>query len=154
MKTAYKFLIACATAASVVSFASGAKAETAAGSAAFSINNAGVVTGVAMSAAVSDVDTLAVAMNTQIGNATFALGSMTPITAPEWVRPADGAGQTAPGEEITGGNATIFIADGEPEFRQGGAGEGDLQEAYDQGYDDGYFDGLIDGSGSGVQVPL
>lgn len=116
MKTAYKFLIACATVASVAGFASGAKAETAAGSAAFSINNAGVVTGVAMSAAVSTGDTLAVAMNTQIGNATYALGSMTTIAAPAWERPADGAGQVAATGEVTANGANIYIYDGEPEF--------------------------------------
>ncbi|MBE9012328.1 hypothetical protein IQ250_19200 [Pseudanabaenaceae cyanobacterium LEGE 13415] len=117
MKTAYKLLIACVTAASVVSFASGAKAETAAGAAAFSINNAGVVTGVAMSAAVSTVDTLAVAMNTPLGNATFALGSMSPITAPEWVRPDDGTQAADTSTAIAGGNQAILIYDGEPEFQ-------------------------------------
>jgi hypothetical protein len=118
MKTAYRLLLSCATAATLVGFASAAKAETAAGSAAFSINNAGVVTGVAMSAAVSDVDTLSVAMNTEMGNATYALGSMTTITPPAWVRPADGNGQPDPSTEITGGMANIFVIEGEPEFYQ------------------------------------
>lgn len=119
MKTAYKLLIAGATVASLASFASIAKADTAAGSAAFSINNAGVVTGVAMSAAVSEQDSLAVAMNTQLGNATFALGSASTINAPEWTRPADGTGNPNPGTEMMGNPANIYIYDGEPEYDQG-----------------------------------
>lgn len=117
MKTAHKFLVACVTAVGLVSFASQAEAETAAGSAAFSINNAGVVTGVAMSAVVSDGDSLAVAMNTMMGNATFALGSDRRIDAPDWTRPADGAGQTASTQAIVGtADQNIFIYGGEPEY--------------------------------------
>jgi hypothetical protein len=118
MKTAHKLLIACATTASLISFASAAKADTAAGSAAFSINNAGVVTGVAMSAAVSTQDSLAVAMNTELGNATFALGSASTISAPTWTRPADGTGNPDPATEITGDPANIYIYGGEPEYDQ------------------------------------
>ncbi|MBD1846788.1 hypothetical protein H6F89_25950 [Cyanobacteria bacterium FACHB-63] len=117
MKTAHKFLVACVTAVGLVNFASQAKAETAAGSAAFSINNAGVVTGVAMSAVVSDGDSLAVAMNTMMGNATFALGSDRRIDAPAWTRPADGTGQTASTQAIVGtADQNIFIYEGEPEY--------------------------------------
>lgn len=150
MKTAYKFLITCATAASVLGFASGAKAETAAGSAAFSINNAGVVTGVAMSAAVSDADTLAVAMNTQIGNATYALGSMTTITAPAWVRPADGAGQVAATGEVAAVGTSIHIYDGEPEYSSDyRSSSEEAEDAYNSGYNTGYNDGFGQGESFG-----
>jgi hypothetical protein len=149
MKTAYRILLACATATSLMGITTSAKADTAAGSAAFSINNNGVVTGVSMSAAVSETgDTLAVGMNTQIGNATYALGSTTTITAPEWVRPADGDGQVQAEGEVVTGSTEIVIYDGEPEFwtetnpeNNEEALEEALMEAYDKGYGEGYGEG-------------
>jgi hypothetical protein len=83
------------------------------GSAAFTVDGAGMVTGVAMSAAVSDVDTLAVAIHTQFGNATFAMGSNTPIVAPDWMRDSDPK-VSGTGTAIVGGTTPIFSPGTQP----------------------------------------